>query len=107
MPDLLNIFSALSDATRLSVIEKLMTDGELPAGALVETAQMTGPAMSRHLKVLRNAGLITQRIDGTRRLYSVKPEALKTISNWTLDHRAFWQAGMDRLESMLAQEGKS
>ncbi len=95
-------FSALSDMTRLSVVERLMAEGELPAGALVEVANMSAPAMSRHLKVLRHAGLVQSRVDGTRRLYSVRPEAMKAIADWTLDHRAFWQAGMDRLEAHLA-----
>ena len=81
-----------------------MAEGELPAGALVDTAKMSAPAVSRHLKVLREAGLIRQRVDGTRRLYSVEPEALRAVADWTMDHRAFWEAGLDRLEAHLAQE---
>ena len=99
-------FAALADTTRLSVVERLMAEGELSAGALVEAVEMSAPAMSRHLKVLREAGLISQRVDGTRRLYSVRPEGLKAIADWTLDHRAFWQAGLDRLEVHLALEEK-
>ena len=106
MSDLTQRFAALSDATRLHVVEQLMSEGELPAGALVESAAMSAPAMSRHLKVLREAGLIAQRVDGTRRLYSVRPDALKAIADWTLDHRAFWQAGLDRLETHLAMGGE-
>ena len=49
-------------------------------------------------------GLVQQRAEGTRRLYSVRPEALRAISNWTMDHRSFWQAGLDRLEAMLNEE---
>ena len=60
--------------------------------------------MSRHLKVLRQAGVIRQRVDGTRRLYSVRPEMLRTIADWTMDHRAFWEAGLNRLEAHLARQ---
>ncbi|MEO0372445.1 MAG: metalloregulator ArsR/SmtB family transcription factor [Pseudomonadota bacterium] len=102
MTNLILKFSALSDATRLSVVERLMADGELPAGALVAQADMSAPAMSRHLKVLREAGLIHQRVEGTKRLYSVRPEAMRAIADWTMDHRQFWDASLDRLEAHLA-----
>ncbi len=101
MTDLTKSFSALADGTRLAVVERLMCEGELPAGTLVDAADISAPAMSRHLKVLRAAGLVQSRVDGTRRLYSVRPEGLRAIAEWTLDHRAFWQAGLDRLEAHL------
>ncbi len=106
MQNLSQIFSALSDMTRLSVVERLMAEGELSAGDLLDDVGMSAPAMSRHLKVLRRAGLVQVQVDGTRRLYSVRPDALKAIADWTLDHRAFWQAGLDRLEVHLALEEK-
>lgn len=104
MTDLTETFSALSDPTRLDLVERLMREGELPAGDLVADATISGPAISRHLKVLRKAGIIRQRAQGTHRYYAVRPEALQAISNWTIDHRAFWEAGPDRLEAMLATE---
>ena len=104
MTRLTDTFAALADQTRLAMVERMMAEGELPAGALVQDAQISGPAVSRHLKVLRNAGLVQQRAEGTRRLYSVRPEALRAISNWTMDHRSFWQSGLDRLEAMLNEE---
>jgi len=107
MSQLREIFSALADETRLGLVERLMREGELPAGDLVSDATISGPAISRHLKVLRQVGIIRQRAEGTRRYYAVRPEALLTISNWTIDHRAFWQTGLDRLETMLAPEEKS
>jgi len=106
MSNLSRTFAALSDETRFAVVERLMSEGELPAGALVEGADMSAPAMSRHLKVLREAGLIAQRSEGTKRLYSVRPEALQAVADWTMDHRAFWEAGLDRLDAMLALEEK-
>ncbi|MFK7940409.1 MAG: ArsR/SmtB family transcription factor [Roseovarius sp.] len=101
MSNLIRTFAALSDQTRFAVVERLMAEGELPAGALVQGADMSAPAMSRHLKVLREAGLIAQRIDGTKRLYSMRPEGLRALADWTMNHRALWEAGMDRLDTML------
>ncbi len=97
-------FAALADPTRLSVVEELMHRGELPAGALVTHAGMTAPAVSRHLKVLREAGVITQRAEGTKRYYRVAPEAMKSISDWTISHRSFWESGLDRLDAILAAD---
>ncbi len=101
MQKLSETFAALADDTRFAIVEKLMADGECAAGDLQSVAPISAPAISRHLKVLREAGLIRQKVDGTRRIYAVRPEALRAISDWTLDHRAFWDAGLDRLESAL------
>ena len=106
MAVLTRTFSALSDATRLAMVERMIAEGELPAGTLAQDAEISAPAVSRHLKVLREAGLVRQRIDGTRRLYSVRPETLKAVADWTMDHCAFWEAGLGRLEAMLALEEK-
>jgi DNA-binding transcriptional ArsR family regulator len=106
MTHLIQTFAALADETRFAMVEKLLKQGELPAGDLVSQANMTAPAVSRHLKVLRHAGVIQQRADGTRRLYSVRPEALQAISGWTISHQTFWEAGLDRLEALLAVEGR-
>lgn len=102
MTDLPATFAALADSTRLSLLEKLIRDGELPAGALSEGAGISAPAISRHLKVLRQAGLITQRVAGTHRYYSANPQALAQIHGWTRNHRAFWEGSLDRLDTLLA-----
>jgi DNA-binding transcriptional ArsR family regulator len=96
------IFAALSDDTRFRLVEHLMAEGEQPAGSLTELAGLSAPAVSRHLKVLREAGLLDQRVQGTHRFYSVRPQALRAISDWTIDHRAFWSASLDRLDTLLA-----
>lgn len=97
-------FAALADDTRFAMVERLLAEGELPAGSLAADTAISGPAVSRHLKVLREAGIVAQRIDGPRRLYSVRPEALRAVADWTMDHRAFWSAGLDRLGAFLAGE---
>ncbi len=104
MSDLVATFSALSDATRFHLVERLMREGELPAGQLVSDAGMSAPAVSRHLKVLRNAGLVQQRVQGTHRFYSVRAEQLHAIEGWINDTRSFWEASLDRLDSLLALE---
>ena len=104
MKHLSHTFAALSDETRFAVVERLMAEGELPVSALLEATSISAPALSRHLKVLRKAGLVAQRADGTRRLYSVRPEAMKAVADWAIAYRDFWEAGMDRLEAMLALE---
>lgn len=104
MIPLLKTFSALADETRMGIVEQLMQQGELPAGALVRDASITAPAISRHLKVLREAGLIAQRAEGTKRLYSARPEGLRLIADWAQSRRAFWDGSLDRLEAALRED---
>jgi DNA-binding transcriptional ArsR family regulator len=65
---------------------------------------MSAPAMSHHFKVLRDAGIVTQRVDAQRRLYSVRPEAIRSIGQWTMTYRAFWEQSLDRLGRMIEGE---
>lgn len=97
-------FAALADDTRLAIVEQLIRQGELPAGALVAQAGITAPAVSRHLKVLRQAGLVRQRVDGPRRLYSADPAGLRRIADWAMSRRDFWQAGLDRLDTAISED---
>lgn len=106
MEPLTRTFAALSDETRLAIVEALLQHGELPAGALVRGTDISAPAVSRHLKVLRVAGVIRQRVDGTHRFYSVEPAALRAVAEWTLDRRQFWEASLDRLESFLETDSE-
>lgn len=106
MSGLSTIFAALGDSTRFAIVERLLKHGEQPAGDLLDAGPISAPAISRHLKVLRHAGIINQRIDRQRRLYSVRPEAVQTIGAWTMTHREFWQTSLDRLELALQQESE-
>jgi len=107
MKPLLKTFSALADDTRMAIVEQLMNHGELPAGDLVRGASISAPAISRHLKVLREAGLIRQRAEGTKRLYSARPESLRLIADWTQSKRAFWESSLDRLEAALLEDSET
>lgn len=104
MSALLTTFSALSDATRFSIVEQLMEQGELPAGDLIEGRGMSGAAISRHLKVLREAGLVQQRVQGTQRMYSIRSEGLRAIADWTISKRQFWEGSLDRLSDIIERE---
>ena len=97
-------FAALGDATRLSIVERLLADGERSAGELQQGTGISAPAVSRHLKVLRQAGLVTRRIEGTRRIYAANPAAIGVVGHWALAHRGFWEAGLDRLDVALKRE---
>ncbi len=101
MSDLIKSFSALGDATRFAIVERLMDAGPQSAGELGKLAKFSAPAISRHLKILREAGLINQKIDRQSRIYSVRPEAVQAISSWVETHTKMWNAGLDRLEAAL------
>ncbi len=98
-----HMFSALGDRTRLSIVETLLANGEANAGALVATTNISAPAVSRHLKILTQAGVITRRVDKQRRIYAVNPATVRAINRWTMDHHAFWSASLDRLEEALRE----
>lgn len=104
MNTLLTTFSALSDATRFSIVEQLMQDGEQPAGDLIQGRGISGAAVSRHLKVLREAGLVRQRVQGTQRMYSIRPEGLRAIAEWTISKRQFWESSLDRLGDAIERD---
>lgn len=103
-PGLVAAFSALGDPSRLAIVERLLAEGELSAGALQDVADISAPAISRHLKVLRAAGLITQRVDAQRRIYAVDPRAVRAINAWTMSHAEFWGPSLDRLAAALKAE---
>lgn len=75
-------FAALGDQTRFSIVERLLNEGELAAGEINRGLGISPPAVSRHLRILRESGLLEQRIDAQRRLYSVREEAVATIQGW-------------------------
>ncbi len=104
MTDLVTTFAALGDPTRFAIVERLMAEGALSAGQLQDTADISAPAISRHLKVLRQAGLVSQTVDKQRRIYAVQPSAVQTISTWTMTHAEFWSGSLDRLAASLKQE---
>ena len=94
-------FAALGNRTRLAIVERLLREGELSAGEIVAETPMSPPAMSHHFKILRDAGIVNQRVDRQRRLYSVRPEAVAAIGTWSLTWREFWDKSFDRLDAVI------
>ena len=101
MPNLDHAFAALSDPTRRAILARLAL-GEATVMELAEPFEMTQPAVSRHLKVLEEAGLISRRIEGTKRPCRLAPEGLDTIDKWLSQLRKALSANYDRLDAVLA-----
>lgn len=93
-------FAALADPTRRSIVE-LLADGELDAGAIAAHFPVSRPAISRHLRVLREAGVVVSHPDGQRRVYVLEPQALAEIDGWLGRYRRFWADRLDALERHL------
>ncbi len=91
---------ALAEPRRRAILE-LLRDGERPVGELVEHLQISQPAVSKHLRVLRDAGLVEARVDAQRRLYRIRPEPLADLDAWLASYRALWSSRIDRLEDHL------
>lgn len=89
----------IAEPTRRQILDLLRI--ERPVGYLVDTLSMSQPAVSKHLKVLRDAGLVEVRTDAQRRLYRVRPEPLREIDEWLTPYRAMWNNALDKLERHL------
>jgi len=94
------IFEALADPTRRRILDLLRERPRL-VGELVELLEMSQPGVSKHLRVLREAGLVDVRQDAQRRWYEIRPEPLADIHAWLESYRHLWEAQFDRLDSLL------
>jgi DNA-binding transcriptional ArsR family regulator len=94
------VLAALADPTRRSIVRRL-ADGEATVHELAEPFAISLPAISRHLKVLEQAGLISRRRDGRRRPCRLRPEPLDEVAAWAEHTRAAWEQRIDRLEQHL------
>ena len=93
-------FAALADPTRRRVLE-LLADRELSAGEIAAAFTVSRPAVSRHLRVLRDAGLVRARPDAQRRVYGLDPAPLRELDAWLERYRSFWADRLDQLEDHL------
>jgi len=93
-------FAALADPTRRHIVE-LLAEREYAAGDLVERFSLSQPAVSQHLRVLRDAGLVRVRRDAQRRMYALEPYGLAEIDAWLSRYRRFWSSHLDALERAL------
>ena len=95
------LFSTLADPTRRTIFEWLCRDGEQTVGALTARAGVSQPAVSKHLGVLKRAGLVHDRHEGRQTHYSAQPGALRPLVDWTSEMASFWEGRFDRLEDLL------
>lgn len=95
------LFKTLSDPTRRAMFERLCREGELTVGALTARSGVSQPAVSKHLGVLRQAGLVRDRHEGRQTHYSAQLAALAPLADWTNQMNAFWQSRFDDLEDLL------
>ena len=93
-------FQALAEPNRQAILD-LLRDGERPVGELVERLDLSQPAVSKHLKVLKEAGMVEIRPDAQRRLYRIRPEPLAELDEWLADYRVLWSKSLDLLEEHL------
>ena len=95
-------FAALAEESRRTILD-VLRDGERPVGDLVERLRLSQPAVSKHLRVLREAGLVEVRTDAQRRLYRIRPEPLAEIDAWLEPYRQLWTRSLDALERHLEE----
>lgn len=93
-------FELLADPTRRRVLDELR-ESERSVGELVERLGMNQPAVSKQLRVLRESGLATVRVDAQRRIYSLNPDGLREVDDWLAPFRAFWDERLDAMERTL------
>ena len=96
-----DLFRTLADPTRRAIFERLVRDGEQTVRALTDRAEVSQPAVSKHLGVLKLAGLVRDRPQGRCVHYSAAPRALIPLIEWTSQMAGFWQSRFDDLEDLL------
>jgi DNA-binding transcriptional ArsR family regulator len=95
------LFKTLADPTRRALFERLCREGETTVGALTAQSGVSQPAVSKHLAVLRHAGLVRDRHEGRQTYCSAHIEALSPLADWTRQMAGFWQSRFDDLEDLL------
>ncbi len=100
-PSTETLFRTLADPTRRAIFEHLCQEGEQSVSALTQRAGISQPAVSKHLGLLKVAGLVQDRQDGRNTRYSPRCEALAPLADWTHQMSAFWDTRLVRLESLL------
>jgi DNA-binding transcriptional ArsR family regulator len=96
-------FGVLAQPTRLRILD-LLRERERSVGELVKRLKLSQPGVSKHLRVLREAGLVSVRTDAQRRLYQVRPEPLAEVDEWLEPYRRLWSGRLDALERHLDKE---
>ena len=100
-------FSAIAEPRRRAIIELLASGGPRSVGVLVEALRLPQPAVSKHLGVLRDAGLVAATRDGRRRLYRLEPREIKAVHEWTSRFERFWVHQLDRIKQRAERTVRS
>lgn len=95
------MFRALADPTRRAIFERLCAGGEQTVGMLTQQAGISQPAVSKHLGVLKEAGLVIDRPQGRQSHYSARLQALQPLADWTNQMAGFWETRFDKLDDLL------
>ena len=103
MNDAMSTYAALADPSRRRILD-LLRGRERSVGELVDSLALSQPGVSKHLKLLREAGLVSVRADGQRRLYRLEPQGLSELEAWLAPYRRFWAGRLDRLDDHLERE---
>lgn len=98
-------FNALSDPTRQRIVEMLAAR-ELSAGAIADAFDVSAPAISQHLKVLKDAKLVRVRAEAQRRIYALDPTGFEELDDWLARIRRFWRGKLDLLDRVLKEEDR-
>ncbi len=96
------IFEVLAEPNRKRIVE-LLRDRQLAVGEIVDALGMSQPAVSKHLRVLKDAGVVGVRPDAQRRLYYLRPEPMMELDAWLLPYRTLWEERFDRLDALLKE----
>src|SRR5262245_16202127 len=99
-------FEVVAEPARRKILD-LLIDGPRPVGEIVKATGLSQPNTSRHLRILRDAGVVEARPDGQRRLYELRPEGLQEVEAWLAPYRRMWLGGFDRLGRRLDEWGRS
>jgi DNA-binding transcriptional ArsR family regulator len=97
----------LADPTRLLIVEALLARGEQPVGDLVAAASIHQSGVSRHLRILQEAGFVKVRPEGAQRFYSLRPEPFQELDDWIARYRRLWEARLDRFAAALEKKKKA
>jgi DNA-binding transcriptional ArsR family regulator len=97
-----DVFNAVADVHRREILDALIT-GEKPVGAIVDELSMSQPQVSKHLRVLSEAGLVSCRAEGRRRLYRLEPARLRPMHEWLTRHEQAWNDRLDRMDDYLTE----
>ncbi|MDP9151050.1 MAG: metalloregulator ArsR/SmtB family transcription factor [Myxococcota bacterium] len=95
-----DVFRAVADPTRRAILDRLRA-GPAPAGALALDFKQSRPAISKHLRVLREARLVTEQRSGRERVYALDPIPLQRVAGWVEGYRSFWQVNLTKLKRYL------